>query len=100
MAEETDVVHRPDTQRYEILLDGQVAGYVTYQQAHGHLVLDHTKVKPAFEGRGLAGQLATGTFEDLRSRGLRAEPRCEFMAAWVAKHPEYCDVIVPAENAN
>ncbi|MGB7979838.1 MAG: GNAT family N-acetyltransferase [Candidatus Nanopelagicales bacterium] len=98
MANETQVVQRPETDRYEILTDGQVAGFVTYHEADDVVVLDHTEVQPAFEGEGLAGDLARGTFEDLRARGVRVQPLCSYMASWVGKHPEYADLVVPDEQ--
>ena len=98
MADETQVVQRPETHRYEITTDGQVAGFVTYHEADGVVVLDHTEVQPGFEGEGLAGELASGTFEDLRARGLRVQPLCSFMASWVDKHPEYADLVVPVDK--
>ncbi len=93
-----EVVHRPDHQRYEILTDGRVAGFVSYHDGDGYLVLDHTEVLAAHEGQGLAGQLARGTFEDLRARGLQAQPQCQFMASWVDKHSEYADLVVPVDE--
>ncbi len=97
MSDEIEVMHRPDAQRYEILRDGQVAGYAAYHPADGYVVLYRTKIEPALEGQGLATRLALGTFEDLRARGLRIEPECEFMAAWVDRNPEFSDLVAPVE---
>ena len=44
---------------YEVLVDDQVAGRLTYLEMEGSLVLDLTRVDPAFSGRGLASQLVS-----------------------------------------
>ena len=90
----TTVVDRTDTSRYEILRDGQFAGYLDYRDENDHIVLIHVEIEPAFAGQGLAFTLAQGVFDDLRVRGLRVDPQCPFMARWVGKHPEYADLVI------
>ncbi|MGE7467958.1 GNAT family N-acetyltransferase [Bosea sp. NPDC003192] len=46
------------------------------------IVVTHTEVPPAFNGRGLGSQLAEGIFEIARASGRRVVPRCSFVAAW------------------
>ena len=41
-------------QRYELLIDGTVAGYATYNDRDGARVLPHTVVEPEFRGAGLS----------------------------------------------
>ena len=94
MTEDIEVVDRPDSTRYEILSNGEVAGHVEYHAMDEHIVLTHAETDPAFEGRGIASALAKGVFDDLRARGVKADPQCPFMARWLAKHPEYSDVVV------
>src|SRR6187549_3119450 len=51
----TDV---PDNHRYEIRLDGELAGFVVYHRRGGRIYLVHTEIEPAFEGKGLGSALA------------------------------------------
>jgi predicted GNAT family acetyltransferase len=94
MTAATTVVDRADASRYEILSDGEFAGFVDYRHQDDHIVLIHVEIEPAFAGQGMAFTLAQGVFEDLRARGRLVDPQCPFMARWLGKHPEYSDVVV------
>ncbi len=39
-----------DRRRYELLLDGAVAGYLTYQRSEGQIYIASTVVLPAHRG--------------------------------------------------
>ncbi len=91
---ELQVVDNPSASRYEILADGQVAGFVTYSILADRMVLIHTEVRPEFEGHGVGAALAAGVLDDLRRRGLRVVPRCPYIAAYIDKHPGYQDLVV------
>ena len=81
---------------YELTVDGEVAGHA-YTETHGHtVVFTHTEVDEAFEGRGLAGTLARAALDDVRSRGEQVIARCEFIKGWIAKHPDYQDLLASA----
>ena len=61
---------------------------------HGHtVVFTHTEVDEAFEGRGLAGQLARAALDDVRARGGHVIARCPYIKGWIDKHPEYQDLV-------
>jgi predicted GNAT family acetyltransferase len=53
----------------------------------------HTEIEPAFDGRGLGGQLARAALDDVRRRGVRAVARCPFIAGYIERHPEYQDLV-------
>ena len=84
--------------RFEVNLEGDTA-FAEYQLKPGQLVLPHTVVPPAFEGKGVASALARHAFGYARDRGLKVVPTCEFMAGWVKKHPEAQDVVDPSCKA-
>jgi predicted GNAT family acetyltransferase len=83
----------PERSRYEAELGGDLAGTVDYRLKRNRIVLDHTTVEPAFEGRGVGSRLARAVLDDARDRGLLVAPRCPFMAAWMRAHPEYLDLV-------
>lgn len=83
----------PDQHRYEARLDGAVAGRAYYRSRGARVVFTHTEVDPAVEGRGVGSALARGALDDVRARGLRAVPSCPFIAAWIARHPDYADLV-------
>ena len=88
------VQDNPDRRRFEILLDGEVAGFADYQARDGAVVIVHSEVDPAYRGKGLGGQLAQQTLDALRERAVKVVPACPFFARYVADHPEYQEIVV------
>ncbi|HKM62172.1 MAG TPA: GNAT family N-acetyltransferase [Acidisphaera sp.] len=78
--------------RYEMDVDGDVA-FVTYETKPDRLILVHTEVPRALEGRGIGSALARAVLDDIRRRGLRVEPRCPFIAAFIARHSDFADLV-------
>jgi predicted GNAT family acetyltransferase len=79
--------------RYELLVDEELVGELTYRARDGVITLIHTEVAPQYEGHGLGEQLVTYALDDIRARGLRIVPLCPFVAAYLRRHPEYEDVV-------
>ena len=88
-----DVVHNPDLSRYEIHVDGKVAGFTQYRERPEAIDFVHTEVDDAFEGRGLAGELARAALDDVRSQGRKVIATCPFMKGWIEKHQDYQDLL-------
>ncbi len=85
-----------DENRYEIRVDGQVAGFAEYQLGHDSITFTHTEIYPAYEGAGLGSHLARGALDDVKARGLSVVPVCPFIAAYISRHPDdYLDLVVP-----
>jgi predicted GNAT family acetyltransferase len=87
------VTDHPDQLRYEIEVDGEVAGFLLYRVEPGVLELVHTDVDPKWEGKGVGGALVQGALDDVRARGLKVRPFCPFVAAYIRRHPEYEDLV-------
>ena len=94
--QEITVVRRPDERRYELLLGGVPAGELVYRDRSGDVVAFlHTEIDPGVERRGLGTALVRAALDDARSRGLGVVPICPFVDAYVRRHPEYADLVVP-----
>jgi uncharacterized protein len=92
-------VHRNDeNDHYEAMLDGKIVGHVKFRTRPGQVVLIHTETDPAYEGRGIGAALARGALDDVRARGLNALVLCPFIASYLKRHPEYQDLVVPADS--
>lgn len=89
----TDVHDNADALRYEITSDGAPAGFAQYRLEGDTVVFVHTEIDDAFEGKGLGGILARGALDDVRARGLRADPQCPFIRDWIERHPDYADLV-------
>ena len=86
-----------DRRRYEAIVGGEgLAGFVDYQETGELVLLSHTEVDPAFEGRGVGSALARAVLDDVRRRELKALVICPFISGWVRHHPEYGDLLYNA----
>jgi uncharacterized protein len=94
---DAEVRDDPKKSRYEVLVDGRVAGFSRYRLDRERITIYHTEVEPGYEGRGLGGELARAALDDVRRRGLVLVPVCPFIAAYIRRHPnEYLDLVAPS----
>jgi uncharacterized protein len=84
----TAVKDNPGERRYEIQLNGELAGYCAYQRRPGMLVFTHTEIEPRFRGRGVGPRLIAAALADTQRRGLRVLPRCEFVQDFIRLRPD------------
>lgn len=87
------VTNRPERSRYEIDVDGELAGFTAYHLEGDVVAFDHTEIDPAFEGKGLASVLIKHALDDVRSRDLGVRPFCPFVRGYIDKHAEYGDLV-------
>ena len=79
--------------RFEMSSGGAIA-FVEYERTgDGRVALLHTEVPEALSGRGVGSALVRGVLDALRAEGAKVVPRCEFVAAYVERHPEYRDLL-------
>ena len=90
---EVAVTDHPDEARYELTVDGERAGFVTYRESPGSLALLHAEVDPARERKGLGSALVRGALDDIRARGLAVRPVCPFVQWFIETHPDYRDLL-------
>jgi predicted GNAT family acetyltransferase len=83
----------PAALRYEVTVDGELAGTLRYTLDGDVVTLVHTEVDPRYEGHGVGGELVKGALEDLRAHGKKARPVCEFVLAYLERHDEYRDLV-------
>lgn len=81
------VTHDQAARRFHADVDGGRA-VAAYERRNGAMVLTHTTVPEAAEGKGVGSALARTALEYARSEGLRVEAECPFMAAWLKRHPQ------------
>jgi predicted GNAT family acetyltransferase len=96
---DVDVHNAPDRHRYEAYVANQLVARAVYRRDDGRLVFTHTEVADAFEGRGVAGRLVRGALDDARYHDFAVRPECPFVAGWIARHPEYSDLVRPDDAA-
>jgi uncharacterized protein len=87
MNNEIEVVHNPAAGRYQAMVDGLTAE-LTYRLQGHRMVITHTVVPPAIEGRGIGSALVRAAVQDAIARDLTIVPLCSFVAGWLDRHPE------------
>ena len=88
----TDVTRNEAAHRFELPVEGHTA-FIDYREGRDRLLLVHTEVPAALGGKGVGSRLAKGTLDLLRSEGVKVELRCDFLQNFVARHPEYQDML-------
>jgi predicted GNAT family acetyltransferase len=81
------------TGRFEIERNGEVA-YLDYSLAGNILVLSHTEIPGKLRHMGLASALAETALRWARERNLKVDIVCPTVQQYIAKHPEYSDLVV------
>jgi len=80
------VTDNRDKSRLEIHEDGHLAELV-YRTRGGRLVLVHTGVPDALEGRGLGADLVRAAIDKAARDGMTVVPLCPFARSWLERHP-------------
>lgn len=87
MTDDVRVTRDDAHERYEITVDGEVAGFTLFHaDAAGRLVFPHTAIDPAYSGRGLASRLISDAMADVAERGETVVPVCPFVVSHLQKH--------------
>lgn len=92
MADAIQVVKNDETRQFEVNLDGQTA-FAEFRMVDHGMILPHTVVPEAFEGRGVGSALAKAALGYAREHDLKVIPLCPFIAGYIRKHPEWNDVV-------
>ena len=93
------VTDNAERERYEIHVDGSLAGFAEYRGHTDTRTFTHTEVDERFEGQGVGSRLVHDALEDARRQGLKVIPMCPFVKAYMGRHPEYLDLVDPRIRA-
>ena len=88
-----EVRNNADRSRYELLIDGHLAGLADYHVTGDAVVFPHTEVEPRLQGRGLGAELVRAALDDVRGTGRRVVRHCWYVAQFIDEHPEYRDLL-------
>ncbi|WP_181787308.1 GNAT family N-acetyltransferase [Streptomyces phytophilus] len=91
----------PEARRYEARVGGEskVAGVADYIRTAELVAFVHTEVLPEYEGRGVGAALVRTALDEARAAKLRVLAICPFFAGWIARHPEYKDLLYQSRSS-
>ena len=82
-----EVVHDEAAGRFETQVEGHAAELV-YRVDGRRILMLHTWVPSAIEGRGVGSALVRAAVEEAGRRELTIVPVCSFVRGWLDRHPE------------
>jgi uncharacterized protein len=88
----TEIVNNRTKHRFELAASGHIAA--TYYDVAGDIItFNHTEVPPELGGKGVGSKLVKGALDQVRADGSKVVAKCEFVKGYIAKHPEYTDLM-------
>ncbi|MGA8847959.1 MAG: GNAT family N-acetyltransferase [Nocardioides sp.] len=105
------VVDVPERSRYEITVNGTIAGFTEYvdRDARGdggesgdrgvERVFPHTVIEEEFGGRGLSTVLIATALDAARVDNLAVIPECSAVQHFIAERPDYVDLVPASRRA-
>jgi len=88
-----------EDRRFEIWVDGELAGFTTYALRSGVISFLHTQLDPSFQGRGLGHELVATALLSARERGLKVLPFCPYVRGFIAQNSEFLDLVPEQDRA-
>ena len=93
------VTDNAEEHRYEITVDGTVAGFIDYHDRGERRALNHTEIDAAYEGHGLAATIVRAALDDIRASGKVVLPFCPYVRSYIDKHrDDYLDLVPVADR--
>lgn len=87
MSEQITVSRNDEHSRYEVTVDGELAGVAEFKDHGTRIAFTHTEVFEEHRGGPAAGTLADEALADAAERGLTIVPLCPYIQKRLKKHP-------------
>ncbi|WP_190189241.1 GNAT family N-acetyltransferase [Streptomyces minutiscleroticus] len=95
-----EVTDEPQQRRYEARIDDvpDVVGVAEYIRTAEIIAFVHTEVPSRHEGKGVGSALVRASLDEAREAGLKVLAICPFYAGWIARHPDYQDLLYQSRS--
>ena len=91
----SDVIQNQDLERFELVIDGELAGYSAYTLTDDTITFTHTEILGDQREHGLGGRLVRDALDRVRDHtDYRVVAQCPFVAKWISEHPDYQDLLL------
>ena len=88
-----DFTNNKEECRFEMHIDGHIAFLEYTVEADNIYILTHTEVPEELRGGGIARQLTEQSLSAIKNEGGKIIPLCPYTTAFLAKHPEWKDLL-------
>ena len=82
-----EVRHNAAASRFEATVDGMLC-VADYHRVDNVMRIHHTEVPAPLTGRGIAAQIVRAAFAYAEANGLKVEPWCGYVRAYMKRHPD------------
>ena len=79
-------------QRFQVLLEDDAA-YIDYRWYQNKLMLLYIFVPPQYRGKGVSNALLEYALNYARTKGVKINIYCPYIAKYVRMHPEHHDLL-------
>jgi hypothetical protein len=93
MNNKLEIIHNEKAERFEIQLGEGMVAVLIYRLHDNLMLFSHTEVPPAFEGKGIAGRLASTALNYARQNGFKIRSYCSYITMYIERHPEYKELL-------
>jgi uncharacterized protein len=95
---DTSIVDNRQAGRFELHIDGEVAGFLTYERAGDVVSLTDLTTDLRRAGQGLGLVLVRKVLDAVSAEGRSVLPVCPFVRDFIHRHPVYLDMVPHEER--
>ncbi len=88
------IIHNEKDHRFEAAVTGGLA-HADYRRRGDVLEMVHTEVPEAAGGGGIAGKIVKAALDYAAANGLKIEPTCPYVRAYMQRRPETHGLLAP-----
>ncbi len=89
----SEVSNNREQSRYEIFVDGERIGFMTYHLDGDTVTTPHTEIDRAYGSRGHGQELVRAALDQIRADGRVVVPLCPFVEFYIDRHRDYQDLV-------
>lgn len=89
-------ISQPGRGHFAAIENNEEAGSIHYTVAGNNMIISHTEVADAWEGKGVGKELVAAAVAHARTTGWQIIPLCTFAKAVLSRTPQWQDVVAPA----
>jgi predicted GNAT family acetyltransferase len=82
-----------EASQFQLVVEGHTA-FIEFSRTGDIIILPHTEVPAALEGRGIGKQLVEQTLTYIENHGWKVVPLCPFVSAYIKRHPEWERIVL------